>query len=184
MNHSNDFGQNYWLPGATAHLTEHKKRDYNHLSLVFLQGFNWLHPADKRGAHDHGSGRWVSPIQSRSRSFTALFQSHSWFSSVSVSQFSVRLSSVSLWNVNKKRPLSTVKKAHGCHGDAGLQQPHWISSVAALQNSDTVASGASSGCESPPYRLFNTTHTLHYHVENTYFFSSLMNANVIARMTD
>ncbi|TNN84402.1 U3 small nucleolar RNA-interacting protein 2 [Liparis tanakae] len=50
--------------------------------------------------------------------------------------------SVSLWSVNKKRPLSTVKKAHGCHGDAGLEQPHWISSVAALQNSDTVASGS------------------------------------------
>ncbi|KAF7664663.1 hypothetical protein LDENG_00170090 [Lucifuga dentata] len=53
--------------------------------------------------------------------------------------------SVSLWNVNKKKPLSTVKQAHGCHGDAGLEQPHWIASVAALQNSDTVASGAS-GC--------------------------------------
>ncbi|KAL6112018.1 rrp9 [Pungitius sinensis] len=50
--------------------------------------------------------------------------------------------SVSLWSVNKKRPLSTVKKAHGCHGDAGLEQPHWVSSVAALQNSDTVASGS------------------------------------------
>ncbi|XP_070700681.1 U3 small nucleolar RNA-interacting protein 2 isoform X1 [Pempheris klunzingeri] len=53
--------------------------------------------------------------------------------------------SVSLWSVNKKKPLSTVKQAHGCHGDAGLEQPHWVVSVAALQNSDTVASGAS-GC--------------------------------------
>lgn len=69
------------------------------------------------------------------------------------------LSSVSLWSVNKKKPLSTVKQAHGCHGDAGLEQPHWVASVAALQNSDTVASGAS-GCESPPYQLFNSTHTL------------------------
>lgn len=43
-----------------------------------------------------------------------------------------------------------MKQAHGCHGDAGLEQPHWVSSVAALQNSDTVASGAS-GCESRPY---------------------------------
>uniref|UniRef100_A0A8C4ID19 U3 small nucleolar RNA-interacting protein 2 n=1 Tax=Dicentrarchus labrax TaxID=13489 RepID=A0A8C4ID19_DICLA len=51
--------------------------------------------------------------------------------------------SVSLWSVNKKKPLSTVKQAHGCHGDAGIEQPHWVSSVAALQNSDTVASGAS-----------------------------------------
>ncbi|KAE8298467.1 U3 small nucleolar RNA-interacting protein 2 RRP9-like protein [Larimichthys crocea] len=53
--------------------------------------------------------------------------------------------SVSLWSVNKKKPLSTVKQAHGCHGDEGLEQPHWVASVAALQNSDTVASGAS-GC--------------------------------------
>uniref|UniRef100_A0A667X3B6 U3 small nucleolar RNA-interacting protein 2 n=1 Tax=Myripristis murdjan TaxID=586833 RepID=A0A667X3B6_9TELE len=51
--------------------------------------------------------------------------------------------SLSLWSVNKKKPLSTVKQAHGCHGDAGLEQPHWVASVAALQNSDTVASGAS-----------------------------------------
>nr|XP_015814391.2 U3 small nucleolar RNA-interacting protein 2 isoform X1 [Nothobranchius furzeri] len=53
--------------------------------------------------------------------------------------------SVSLWSVNKKKPLCTVKQAHGCHGDLGLEQPHWVASVAALQNSDTVASGAS-GC--------------------------------------
>lgn len=59
------------------------------------------------------------------------------------------LSSVCLWSVNKKKPLTTVKQAHGCHGDAGLEQPHWVSSVAALHNSDTVASGAS-GCERPP----------------------------------
>ncbi|KAM6980715.1 U3 small nucleolar RNA-interacting protein 2 [Aplochiton taeniatus] len=50
--------------------------------------------------------------------------------------------SVSLWSVNKKKPLSTVKQAHGCHGDAGLEQPHWVASVAALNNSDTVASGS------------------------------------------
>ncbi|TRY94888.1 hypothetical protein DNTS_032989 [Danionella cerebrum] len=51
--------------------------------------------------------------------------------------------SLSLWTVNKKRPLSTVKQAHGLHGTAGLEQPYWVSSVAALHNSDTVASGAS-----------------------------------------
>ncbi|KAA8593377.1 hypothetical protein FQN60_009493 [Etheostoma spectabile] len=50
--------------------------------------------------------------------------------------------SVSLWSVNKKKPLCTVKQAHGRHGDAGLEQPHWVASVAALQNSDTVASGS------------------------------------------
>ena len=65
---------------------------------------------------------------------------------------------MSLWSVNKKKPLSTVKQAHGCHGDAGLEQPHWVASVAALQNSDAVASGAS-GCESPLNQIFMKTHT-------------------------
>uniref|UniRef100_A0AAY4E2W9 U3 small nucleolar RNA-interacting protein 2 n=1 Tax=Denticeps clupeoides TaxID=299321 RepID=A0AAY4E2W9_9TELE len=51
-------------------------------------------------------------------------------------------SSVSLWTVNKKKPLVTVKQAHGSHGDVGLEQPYWVSSVAALHNSDTVASGS------------------------------------------
>ncbi|XP_077430355.1 U3 small nucleolar RNA-interacting protein 2 [Vanacampus margaritifer] len=51
--------------------------------------------------------------------------------------------SVCLWSVNKKKPLTTVKQAHGCHGDAGLEQPHWVSAVAALLNSDVVASGSS-----------------------------------------
>ncbi|XP_035615945.1 U3 small nucleolar RNA-interacting protein 2 [Oncorhynchus keta] len=50
--------------------------------------------------------------------------------------------SVSLWSVNKKKPLSTVKAAHGRHGDSGLEQPYWVAAVAALQNSDTVASGS------------------------------------------
>lgn len=66
------------------------------------------------------------------------------------------LSSLCLWSVNKKKPLTTVKQAHGCRGDAGLEQPYWVSSVAALQNSDTVASGAR-GCESPPYQLLGET---------------------------
>lgn len=65
-------------------------------------------------------------------------------------------SSVCLWSVNKKKPLTTVKKAHGCHGDDGLEQPHWVSSVAALQNSDTVASGAS-GCERRPHTPLTDT---------------------------
>lgn len=66
------------------------------------------------------------------------------------------LSSVCLWSVNKKKPLTTVKKAHGCHSDTELAQPHWIASVAALHNSDLVASGTSS-CKSGPYQLFNNT---------------------------
>ncbi|XP_061689095.1 U3 small nucleolar RNA-interacting protein 2 isoform X3 [Syngnathoides biaculeatus] len=55
--------------------------------------------------------------------------------------------SVCLWSVNKKKPLSVVKQAHGCHGDAGLKQPHWVAAVAALHSTDVVASGAS-GCSS------------------------------------
>ncbi|XP_055768239.1 U3 small nucleolar RNA-interacting protein 2-like isoform X2 [Salvelinus fontinalis] len=50
--------------------------------------------------------------------------------------------SVSLWSVNKKKPLSMVKAAHGRHSDSGLEQPYWVAAVAALQNSDTVASGS------------------------------------------
>ncbi|KAJ8259793.1 hypothetical protein GJAV_G00173520 [Gymnothorax javanicus] len=50
--------------------------------------------------------------------------------------------SLALWSVNRKKPLCTVKQAHGCHGDPGLEQPHWVSAVAALQNTDTVASGS------------------------------------------
>nr|XP_005987145.2 PREDICTED: U3 small nucleolar RNA-interacting protein 2 [Latimeria chalumnae] len=50
--------------------------------------------------------------------------------------------SVALWHVSKKKPLVTVKQAHGIHGDKGLEQPYWISSVAALQNSDVVATGS------------------------------------------
>uniref|UniRef100_A0A672LKT3 U3 small nucleolar RNA-interacting protein 2 n=1 Tax=Sinocyclocheilus grahami TaxID=75366 RepID=A0A672LKT3_SINGR len=50
--------------------------------------------------------------------------------------------SISIWTVNKKKPVSTVKQAHGSHGNTGLEQPYWVSSVAALHNSDIVASGA------------------------------------------
>lgn len=50
--------------------------------------------------------------------------------------------SVCLWSVNKKKPMATVKQAHGCHGEPGLERPLWITSVAALHNSDTVASGS------------------------------------------
>uniref|UniRef100_A0AAR2JA25 U3 small nucleolar RNA-interacting protein 2 n=1 Tax=Pygocentrus nattereri TaxID=42514 RepID=A0AAR2JA25_PYGNA len=50
--------------------------------------------------------------------------------------------SVCIWSVNKKRPVSRVKQAHGLQGRAGLEQPFWVSSVAALHNSDTVASGS------------------------------------------
>ncbi|XP_026868287.2 U3 small nucleolar RNA-interacting protein 2 [Electrophorus electricus] len=47
-----------------------------------------------------------------------------------------------VWSVGKKKPVSVVKQAHGVHGNAGLKEPCWVSSVAALHNSDTVASGS------------------------------------------
>ncbi|XP_048879826.1 U3 small nucleolar RNA-interacting protein 2 [Brienomyrus brachyistius] len=50
--------------------------------------------------------------------------------------------SLALWSVNKKKPLCTVKQVHGVHGDSGLEQPHWICAVAALHNTDLVASGS------------------------------------------
>uniref|UniRef100_A0A8B9H4D9 U3 small nucleolar RNA-interacting protein 2 n=1 Tax=Astyanax mexicanus TaxID=7994 RepID=A0A8B9H4D9_ASTMX len=49
---------------------------------------------------------------------------------------------VCVWAVHKKKPLSTVKQAHGLRGNPGLEMPNWVSSVAALNNSDTVASGS------------------------------------------
>lgn len=49
--------------------------------------------------------------------------------------------SVALWGLSKKKPLATVRKAHGLHGTQGLEQPYWISAVAALLNSDVVATG-------------------------------------------
>ncbi|XP_066528195.1 U3 small nucleolar RNA-interacting protein 2 [Hoplias malabaricus] len=49
---------------------------------------------------------------------------------------------VCVWSVNKKKPVSRVRQAHGLQGGAGLESPCWVSSVAALHNSDTVASGS------------------------------------------
>ncbi|XP_039626732.1 U3 small nucleolar RNA-interacting protein 2 [Polypterus senegalus] len=50
--------------------------------------------------------------------------------------------SVAVWSVNRKKPLVTIKQAHGCYGDGALAQPYWICSMAALQNGDAVASGS------------------------------------------
>lgn len=41
----------------------------------------------------------------------------------------------------KKKPLVLVRQAHGEQDDQGLQQPYWISAVAALRNSDLLATG-------------------------------------------
>jgi hypothetical protein len=54
-------------------------------------------------------------------------------------------SSLSLWGAMKKKPLFTLKNAHGCQATDESkvegQEENWITSVAALHNSDVVASG-------------------------------------------
>lgn len=48
---------------------------------------------------------------------------------------------MALWGLSKKRPLALQREAHGLHGEPGLEQPFWVSSVAALLNTDLVATG-------------------------------------------
>ncbi|KAM9276866.1 LOW QUALITY PROTEIN: U3 small nucleolar RNA-interacting protein 2 [Morus bassanus] len=52
--------------------------------------------------------------------------------------------SVALWGLTKKKPLALARQAHGMHDAQGLQQPYWISAVAALHNSDLLATGSHS----------------------------------------
>lgn len=49
--------------------------------------------------------------------------------------------SVALWGVTKKKPLALARQAHGMKDAQGLQQPYWISALAALRNSDLLATG-------------------------------------------
>ncbi|NWZ30606.1 U3IP2 protein, partial [Asarcornis scutulata] len=53
--------------------------------------------------------------------------------------------SVALWGLTKKKPLALVRQSHGTQGENDLQQPYWVSAVAALRNSDLVATGSHSG---------------------------------------
>ncbi|NWU98924.1 U3IP2 protein, partial [Upupa epops] len=53
--------------------------------------------------------------------------------------------SVALWGLTKKKPIALVREAHGIQDDQGLQQPYWISAVAALHSSDLLATGSHSG---------------------------------------
>ena len=50
---------------------------------------------------------------------------------------------ISVWNVNRKKPLFTVDKAHGVSEETN--QPRWISALASFTNTDLVASGSSDG---------------------------------------
>ncbi len=49
------------------------------------------------------------------------------------------LSMLSLWGSQKKKPLCSIPAAHGV--GSTNNQPNWISSVAALANTDLIASG-------------------------------------------
>ncbi|NXT77007.1 U3IP2 protein, partial [Zapornia atra] len=53
--------------------------------------------------------------------------------------------SVALWGLSKKKPLALARQAHGMQDAQGLQQPYWISAVAALRNTDLLATGSHSG---------------------------------------
>ncbi|GFS05976.1 ribosomal RNA processing 9, small subunit (SSU) processome component, homolog [Elysia marginata] len=53
-------------------------------------------------------------------------------------------SSVSLWSVLKKKPMTTVKAAHNENGGFTGSE-NWISAVAALHHTDLVASGSKDG---------------------------------------
>ncbi|NXL44747.1 U3IP2 protein, partial [Podilymbus podiceps] len=52
--------------------------------------------------------------------------------------------SLALWGLTKKKPLALAQQAHGMQDAQGLQQPYWISAVAALRNSDLLATGSHS----------------------------------------
>ncbi|NXD03693.1 U3IP2 protein, partial [Certhia familiaris] len=53
--------------------------------------------------------------------------------------------SLALWGLTKKKPLVLARQAHGEQDAQHLQQPYWISAVAALRNSDLLATGSHSG---------------------------------------
>lgn len=50
---------------------------------------------------------------------------------------------ICIWSIMKKKPLCSVKNAHGINQTNGL--PLWISAVASLKNTDLVASGSNCG---------------------------------------
>ncbi|XP_068014071.1 U3 small nucleolar RNA-interacting protein 2 [Melanerpes formicivorus] len=52
--------------------------------------------------------------------------------------------SIALWGLTKKKPLALARQAHGMQGTQDLQQPYWISAVAALRSSDLLATGSHS----------------------------------------
>ncbi|XP_071490425.1 U3 small nucleolar RNA-interacting protein 2-like [Diadema antillarum] len=57
--------------------------------------------------------------------------------------------SIAIWSVMKKKPLQTIQNAHpgpDTTAEGAMHKENWISSVAALQGTDLVASGSKDGC--------------------------------------
>merc|ERR1711997_350961 len=50
---------------------------------------------------------------------------------------------ISLWNVNRKKPVFTVPRAHG--SDPTNNDPRWISAIATQHNTDLIASASCDG---------------------------------------
>uniref|UniRef100_A0A2P2I4A6 U3 small nucleolar RNA-interacting protein 2-like n=1 Tax=Hirondellea gigas TaxID=1518452 RepID=A0A2P2I4A6_9CRUS len=52
--------------------------------------------------------------------------------------------SVCLWSTSKKRPIQQLKVVHG-NRKSGAKEPHWITALATLVNTDLAATGSSDG---------------------------------------
>jgi len=50
---------------------------------------------------------------------------------------------LAVWGIHKKKPLALVQKSHGV--DATNDDPHWISALTTLHNTDTVITGSRDG---------------------------------------
>lgn len=53
--------------------------------------------------------------------------------------------SLGIWNINKKKPLGTVKNAHKTEGSTNSEASGWITAVSAYHNTDLLASGSDDG---------------------------------------
>ena len=50
---------------------------------------------------------------------------------------------LAVWGLMRKKPLCCVQRCHGT--DLANGEPHWVVSLAALWNTDTVATGSRDG---------------------------------------
>ncbi|XP_056644875.1 U3 small nucleolar RNA-interacting protein 2 [Diorhabda sublineata] len=50
---------------------------------------------------------------------------------------------ICIWSMTRKKPLCVINNAHGV--DTNTKQPFWISAIAALHNTDLIASGSHDG---------------------------------------